>query len=102
MHCATREVARNRAHRGQTPRDWLNAIGYPVFTFAKSLLLTNLTRNRGQSPRGGVAECLLFSVADGRFDRKIERFEGLCPVVKAPFAPLATPLAGGGAGITSG
>jgi uroporphyrin-III C-methyltransferase len=45
---------------------------------------------------------LLFSVADGRFDRKIERFEGLCPVVKAPFAPLATPLAGGGAGITSG
>jgi hypothetical protein len=26
----------------------------------------------------------LVSVADGRIDRKIERFEGLCPFVKAP------------------
>jgi hypothetical protein len=56
---------------------------------------------RGQSPRDSVAECLLFSVADGRFDREIKRFEELCPVVKAPFAPLATPLAGGNA-LTSG
>ena len=37
------------------------------------------TRHRGQSTRGGVAECLLFSVADGRFDPEIERFEGLSP-----------------------
>jgi hypothetical protein len=34
--------------------------------------------------------------------RKIERFEGLCPVVKAPFAPLATSSTGGGAALTSG
>jgi len=42
------------------------------------------------------------SVADSLFDREIQRFEGLCPVVKAPFAPLATPLAGGNAALTSG
>jgi hypothetical protein len=61
-----------------------------------------MTKTRGQSPRGGVAECLLFSVADGRFDRKIERFDGLCPVVDAPFATLATSSTGGGAALTSG
>ena len=61
-----------------------------------------MTRSRGQSPRDSAAECLLFSVADGRFDRKIERFERLFHVVEAPFAPLATPLAGGGAALTSG
>jgi hypothetical protein len=42
------------------------------------------------------------SVADLRFDRKIDRFEGLCPVVEAPFAPLATSSTGGGAALTSG
>ena len=61
-----------------------------------------VTRNRGQSPRDGVADCLLFSVADGRIDRKIQRFEGLCPVVDAPFGPLATSSTGGGAALTSG
>jgi hypothetical protein len=49
-----------------------------------------------------VEERLLFSVADGRFDRKIERFEGLCPFVEAPFVPLATSSTGGGAALTSG
>jgi hypothetical protein len=44
----------------------------------------------------------LVSVADGRIDRKIERFEGLCPFVKAPFAILATSSTGGGAALTSG
>ena len=47
------------------------------------------TRNRGQSPRDSAAECLLFSVADGRFDREIERVERICPVVKAHFAALS-------------
>ena len=42
------------------------------------------------------------SVAGGRFDRKIERFERLLPVVKAPFAPLATSSTGGGAALTYG
>jgi hypothetical protein len=65
-------------------------------------LRARLTRNRGQSPRDSVEECLLFSVAGGRFDRKIERFEGLYPVAKAPFAPLATSSTGGGAALTSG
>ncbi len=47
--------------------------------------ISRWTRNRGQSPRDRVAECLGVSVAGGRFDREIERFEGLCPVVKAPW-----------------
>jgi hypothetical protein len=42
------------------------------------------------------------SVVDGRFDRKIQRFEGLCQVVKAPFAPLATSSTGGGAALITG
>ena len=50
-----------------------------------------LTRNRGRSPRDRVAECLSVSVAGGRFDLEIERFEGFCPVVKAPFASLQHP-----------
>jgi|694.fasta_scaffold11704_17 hypothetical protein len=61
-----------------------------------------MARRRGQAPRGGVAECWLFSVADGRFDRKSEWFEGLCPVVDAPFATLATSSTGGGAALASG
>jgi hypothetical protein len=61
-----------------------------------------MTKNLGLSPRGGVAKCLLFSVADGPFTPKIERFEGLCPVVDAPFATLATSSTGGAAALTSG
>jgi hypothetical protein len=49
-----------------------------------------------------VADCLLFSVADGLFDREIEWFEGLCPVVETSFAILATSSTGGGAALTSG
>ena len=67
-----------------------------------SITKSRLTRNRGQSPRDGVAECSVFSVVDGRIDPEIERFEGLCPVVEAPFAPLATSSTGGGAALTSG
>ena len=52
-------------------------------------VLEGMTRNRGQSPRDSVSECLLFSVADGRFDREIERVERFCPVVKAHFAALS-------------
>ena len=33
---------------------------------------------------GGRNACIV-SVADGRFDSEIERFEGLCPVAKAPW-----------------
>jgi hypothetical protein len=42
------------------------------------------------------------SVADSLFDREIQRFEGLCPVVEAPFAPLSTSSTGGGAALASG
>ena len=58
----------------------------------------------GDSPRANAwrIACLLVSVADGLFDRKIERFEGLCPVVEAPFAPLSTSSTGGGAALASG
>jgi hypothetical protein len=45
---------------------------------------------------------MLFSVADGRFDPEIERFEGLCPIVDAPFARLATSSTGGSDALTSG
>ena len=52
-------------------------------------MIPEVARNRGQSPRGEVAECLLFSVADGGFDSEIERFEGFCPVAPFPFATLS-------------
>ena len=56
-----------------------------------------------RTPRAAVRRNARFdSVADDRFDRKIERFEGLCPVVEAPFATLATSSTGGGAALTSG
>ena len=44
----------------------------------------------------------LVSVAGGRFDPEIERFERFCHVVEAPFAPLSTSSTGGGAALTSG
>ena len=47
-----------------------------------------LTRNRGQSPPVGWRNACFVSVADGRFDREIERVERFCPVVKAHFAAL--------------
>jgi hypothetical protein len=52
--------------------------------------------------RLGGGMLAFFRVADGLFDRKIQRFERFCPVVKAPFAPLATSSTGGGAALTSG
>jgi hypothetical protein len=58
-------------------------------------------RKPGTTPRGGMADGSLFSVADGRFDPEIERFEGLDHVAKAPFAPLATKSTGGGSALTS-
>jgi hypothetical protein len=60
------------------------------------------TGNEGQPPEMGWRNACLVSVADGLFDRKIERFEGLCPVVEAPFALLATSSTEGGAALTSG
>jgi hypothetical protein len=76
----------------------------PHFTGRRGVarLIKAQTKTRGQSPRDGVADCLLFSVADGRIDRKIQRFERLCHVVDAPFARLATSSTGGGAALTSG
>ncbi len=57
----------------------------------------------GDSPRAvGWRNARFVFVADGRFDRRIEDVEGLCPVVTAPFAPLATSSTGGGAALTSG
>jgi hypothetical protein len=61
-----------------------------------------LTENQGQIPRGEGRSARFVSVAGGRFDRKIEWFEGLCPVVDAPFATLATSSTGGGAALASG
>jgi hypothetical protein len=64
------------------------------------------TRERqktGDSPLAvGERNAFLVSVADGLFDRKIERVEGLFPVLNAPFARLATSSTGGGAALTSG
>jgi hypothetical protein len=42
------------------------------------------------------------SRADGLLNRKIQRVEELCPVVKAPFASIATSSNGGGAALTCG
>ena len=56
-----------------------------------------------RTPRAAVRRNARFdSVAYERFDRKSEWFEGLCPVVKAPFATLATSSTGGAAALTSG
>jgi hypothetical protein len=56
---------------------------------------TPALRETTDSPRAVVwRNAYNVSVTDGRFDRKIERFEGLCPVVKAPFAPLASKRTG--------
>jgi hypothetical protein len=64
---------------------------------------TPALRETTDSPRAVVwRNAYNVSVADGRFDRKIQLVEGLCPVVKAPFATLATSSTGGGAALTSG
>ena len=55
---------------------------------AVNLVTIGMTRNRGQSPRGGVAECLLFSVADGRFDPKSNGLKGSAPSWKPPLRLL--------------
>ena len=62
---------------------------FPSLTDGSIAKSNFLTRNRGQSPLGVVAECLLFSGADGGFDSEIERFEGFCPVAPSPFATLS-------------
>jgi hypothetical protein len=62
-----------------------------------------IRQETGDSPRAmGWRNACFVSVADGRIDRKIQRFEGLCHVVETPFAPLATSSTGGGAALTSG
>ena len=68
-----------------------------------SSALPGIAKKTGDSARAmGWRNARFVSVADLRFDRKIQCFERLCPVVKAPFAPLATSSTGGGAALTSG
>jgi hypothetical protein len=49
---------------------------------------------------GGRNACFV-SVADDRFERETERFEGLCPIVKASFA-LSPSSTEGGVSLTTG
>jgi hypothetical protein len=74
-----------------------------LFSFLAHPLNLRVRQETGDSPRAmGWRIACFVSVADSLFDREIQRFERLCPVVKAPFAPLATPLAGGGDALASG